>query len=103
MGGVGIPYLVRNDRDYPRNTAELISLPSGQTGGETHGGSFIGIEDFRRVVRGRRNRSDDGGIPMVMGGKNMRLVGFGYVNDESFMVIRLDGNGHRSKAEREDE
>lgn len=96
MGGVEIPDLVRNDRDYPRNTAELISLPGGKTGGETHCGAFIGVEDFRTVVRGRRNRSDDGRVPMVMSGKDMGLVGFGYVNDESFMAVGLDGYGHRS-------
>lgn len=103
MGGVEIPHLVRKNRDYPRNTAELVSLCGGKAGGETHGGAFIGVEDFRRVLRDRRNRSDDGGVPMVMGGKNMGLIGFGNVNDESFMAVGSDGNGHRSKAERDNE
>lgn len=103
MGGVEITHLVRKDRDYPRNMAELISLIGGKAGGETHGGAFIGIEDFRRVLRERRNRSDDGGVPMVVGGKNMGLVVFGNVNNEGFMTIGLDGNGHLSKAERDDE
>lgn len=91
--------MVRKDRDYPRNTAELISLRGGKAGGETHGGALVGVEDFRRVSRGRRNRSDDGGVPMVMGGKNMGLFGFGNVNDESFMTVGMAGNGHRNKAE----
>lgn len=48
-----------------------------------------------------RNGSDDGGVPMVVGGENTGLIGFGNVNDESFMTVGLDGNGHRSEAERD--
>lgn len=101
MGGVEIAHLVRKDRDYPRNTAELISLRGGKAGGEAHGSAFIGVQDFRRVLRERKNGSDDGGIPMIVGGENTGLVGFGNVNDECFLAIGLDRKGHRSKAERD--
>lgn len=91
-------YFVGKDGDYTGNTAELIGLSGCEACREAHGGTFIGVEDFRRVLG---NGSDDGGVPMVVGGENTGLIGFGNVNDESFMTIGLDGNGHRSEAERD--
>lgn len=91
-----IPHFIRKDRDYAGNTAELISLHGREAGGETHGGAFVGVEDFRR-----RNGSEDGRVPMVVGGENTGFVGFGHVDDESFVTVGLDGKGHRSEAERD--
>lgn len=48
-----------------------------------------------------RNGSDDGGVPMVVGGEHTGLIGFRNVNDESFVTVGLNGNGDRSDAERD--
>lgn len=82
--------------DDAGNTAQSNGLSSGEADGESAQGLVVSVEDLGRAVV-RRERSDDAGVPVVVGGEGERLVRFGNVNDEGLLAI----GGESRREERE--
>lgn len=47
----------------------------------------------------RREGSDDGGVPVAVGGEGSGLFGSGHVDDEGFLAIGRDGGGEETETE----
>ena len=65
--------LIRNHRKDSRKFPELLCLLSREASGEAIDGKFIGVEELGGV-RGRRERMEDGGVPVMVRGEKGRLV-----------------------------
>lgn len=81
-----LPGLVGDDGDNAADSAELGGLRGGESGGEAIDGLAVGVEELGGV-RGRREGSDDGGVPVVVGGEEGGLMRFRHVDDEGLWSV----------------
>lgn len=62
---VDLTSLIGNDGKDPREMFELVSLRRSEASGEAIDGKLISVEELGGV-RGRRERMEDGGIPVMV-------------------------------------
>ena len=65
--------LIRNHRKDSWKFPELLCLRSGEASREAIDGTFIGVEEIGGA-RGRRERMDDRGVPVMVRGEKGWLV-----------------------------
>lgn len=96
-GGMKVADAVGDDGEDAGETAELFGLGKGEAGGEAAESAVVGVEEFG----GGREGTEDGGVPVVVGGENGWLMKLGNVDDVSLTIA--GGERWRDAKEEEEE